>query len=388
MAQALASSVSSGLERQIRRVLSAVLLLSLPEIVANSSSQAQYTNDLSRALLGLLIFTTAATLFSSWVRRNGNLTFTVHGMIAGLSVYVWPLLLQSESFQVDQKPWIWWTLGLGLVSFGLFVRWWFAGLYLVLVSLGWSLLTMAEAGGAADLQSAIQDGVYLFLFGGSILGMINLVRRGAKRADEANTLAIERAIEQARIDAVESERQRLDALIHDRVLNALLVAGKAQSIEDQRGATQLAQNAIHTLQEALVEPRSTPNVTPLGLFRALRKAALQLLPTIQVSTLGADSDEIPAAEAQAITQATIQAIDNAVRHSNAKTIELIMDLPEPSSLEITVRDNGTGFRLDRLPKDRIGIRTSVVGRMTAIGGKAHIRTAPGAGTEVVLRWSR
>ena len=388
MAQTLASSVSSGLERQIRRVLSVVLALSLPEIVVNASSQSAFTNSYSLALLVVLIAATIATVFTSWLSAAGKSMFLIHGIVAGLSVFLWPLLLvDPNSFQTGAKPWIWWTLGIGILSFGLFVKWWIAGHYLVLVSAAWFFLMINSSGGTASSQSAIQDSVYLFLFGGSILGMINLVRRGAKRADEANTKAIESATEQARIDAVERERQRLDALIHDRVLNTLLVAGKAESKSDQRGAAQLAQNAIQSLQEALVEPRSTPSVTPLGLFRALRKAAMQLLPVIEVRTLGGGSEEIPALEAQAITQATLQAIDNAARHSGATRFELVLDSPAPGSLEIIVRDDGSGFRLEKLPKDRIGIRTSVIGRMEAIGGQAIIKTSPGSGTEIILRWS-
>ena len=389
MAQTLASSVSSGLERQIRRVLSVALALSLPEIVVNASSQSAFTNSYSLALLVVLIAATIATVFTSWLSAAGKSMFLIHGIVAGLSVFLWPLLLvDPNSFQTGAKPWIWWTLGIGILSFGLFVKWWIAGHYLVLVSAAWFFLMINSSGGTASSQSAIQDSVYLFLFGGSILGMINLVRRGAKRADEANTKAIESATEQARIDAVERERQRLDALIHDRVLNTLLVAGKAESKSDQRGAAQLAQNAIQSLQEALVEPRSTPSVTPLGLFRALRKAAMQLLPVIEVRTLGGGSEEIPALEAQAITQATLQAIDNAARHSGATRFELVLDSPAPGSLEIIVRDDGSGFRLEKLPKDRIGIRTSVIGRMEAIGGQAIIKTSPGSGTEIILRWSK
>jgi signal transduction histidine kinase len=389
VSQTLASSVSAGLERQIRRVLAVVLTLSLPELIANVSSQSSLTNSYSLVMLGLLSVATISTLISSWFFSAGNLTFIVHGLLAGLSIFLWPVMLSDPNyFEPGLKPWIWWTLGIGILSFGLFVRWWFAGLYLVLTSAGWVFLTLNAAGGAASYQSAIQDGVYLFLFGGSILGMINLVRTGARRADEANTQAIESAIEQARVDAVERERQRLDALIHDRVLNTLLVAGKAQSVEDQKGAAQLAQDAIQTLQEALIEPRSTPSVTPLGLFRALRKAALQLLPIIEVRTLGGGSEAISAIEAQAITQATLQAIDNASRHSRATKFELVLDSPAPGTIEITVRDNGLGFRLDRLPKDRIGLRTSLIARMEAIGGSATITTAPGAGTEIRLRWPK
>ena len=388
MAEPLASSVSSGLERQIRRVLSVVLVLSLIELVANASAQSDQLNLLSTVWLVLLIAATFATTISSWFTSGKSALFILHGALAGSSMAFWPLMLSEiGTFEQGSKPWLWWTLGIGILSFGLFVNWWIGGAYLLTVSAGWLVLTLSEFGGAASLQSALQDAVYLFLFGGSIIGMIKLVRSGAKKADAANSIAIESAIEQARIDAVERERQRLDALIHDRVLNTLVLAGKAENSSERQSAAKLAENAIVTLQEALVEPRATPSVTPIGLFRALRKAALQLLPAIEVRTLGGGSEEIPAEQAQAITQATLQVIDNAARHSKATSFQLVMDSPVSGAIEIVVRDNGSGFRLDRLPKDRIGIRTSVIARMEAIGGYAQITSSADQGTEIKLGWS-
>lgn len=388
MAKPLASSVSSGLERQIRRVLSVVLVLSLIELAANAISQSSQLNILSTAWLALLTLTTIATFLSSWFTAGVNYLFTIHGLIAGASLIAWPLMLsEMGSFEQGMKPWIWWTLGIGILSFGLFVNWWLGAIYLLGASIGWLLLTISQFGGDAQLVSGVQDAVYLFLFGGSVIGMINLVRQGAIRADQANSFAIESAIEQARIDAVERERQRLDALIHDRVLNTLLLSGKAETSAERKSAAKLAENAILSLQEALVEPRSTPSVTPLGLFRALRKAALKLLPVIEVRTMGGGSEEISAEKAQAITQATLQVIDNAATHSNATSYELLMDSPVTGAIEIVVRDNGSGFRLDKLPKDRIGLRTSVIARMEAIGGYAKISSSGEAGTEIKLGWS-
>jgi signal transduction histidine kinase len=387
VAQPLASSVRAGLESQIRKVLAVVLVFSVLELVANALNQAPGLSTLSHLVLAGLLLVTLASALSSWLFAGRNLWFTIHGLLVGLALALWPFMVTDPFLmEPDFKPWIWWTLGIGILSFGLFVNWWLGGIYLFAIGVGWFFLSRSEVGGAALLSAALQDAFYLVLLGGSVIGMINLVRRGADRADAANSEAIESAILQARVDAIERERQRLDALIHDRVLSTLLLAGKAQSREERESAAQLAQNAIKSLEEALVEPRSTPSVTPLGLFRALRKAALQLLPTIEVRTLDGGSEEIPADKAQAITQATLQAIDNAARHSEASLVELVMDSPRVGELEISVRDNGVGFRVDKLPKDRIGIKTSVIQRMEAIGGRAEIRTAPGQGTEINLRW--
>jgi signal transduction histidine kinase len=388
VAKPLASAVSAGLERQIRRVLSAVLAISLAELVANASTQSDQLNLLSAIWLGLLITVTFATVMSSWFGAGANGFFLAHGLLSGASIIAWPFML-SEMGVFDQgvKPWLWWTLGIGILSFGLFVNWWIGGLYLLSVSLGWFLLSSSDFGGSATLQGATQDSIYLFLFGGSLIGMISLVRSGAIRADAANSQAIESAVEQARIDAVERERQRLDALIHDRVLSALLLSGKAETAEERRSAAQLSETAIASLNSALEEPRSTPNLTPIGLFRALRKAAQKLLPEIEVQTLGGGSEVIPAEKAQAITEATLQAIDNASRHAKATKYELLMDSPTTGAIEIVVRDNGSGFRVEKLPKDRIGLRTSVIARMKAIGGYVEVNSSAEKGTEIKLGWS-
>lgn len=389
MSQNLASAVSSRLEGQIRRVLSLVLLLSLIELTANAIAQAELLTTWSVIALSAIALVTLATVYTSWATRGGVRLFLLHGVLVLAVLLLWPLLVSGPNLLVEgSKPWIWWGLGFGIMSFGLFTHRALAGFYLTTVSVAWFLLHASAAGGQAQVAGALQDAGYLFLFGGSIIGMINLVRRGAEKADIANSAAIASAIDQAKTDAIESERQRLDALIHDRVLNTLLLAAKARNRSERQSAAALATQAISSLREAMLEPRTIPSVTPLGLFRALRRAALQLLPQIEVRILAGGSEEIPAAEARAMTEATLQAIDNAARHSGADKFELILDSPETGAIEILVSDNGGGFRTDRIPRDRIGIRTSVLGRLRAIGGSASIDSNPGAGTRVMLRWPK
>jgi signal transduction histidine kinase len=51
---------------------------------------------------------------------------------------------------------------------------------------------------------------------------------------------------------------------------------------------------------------------------------------------------------------------------------------------VFVRDRGAGFDVGAVPADRRGVRESIVGRMERHGGQAHVRSAPGEGTEVEL----
>ncbi|MEK9908076.1 MAG: ATP-binding protein, partial [Aquiluna sp.] len=128
------------------------------------------------------------------------------------------------------------------------------------------------------------------------------------------------------------------------------------------------------------------SVTPLGLFKAIEKAALDLDPRVAVTSRGGGSENLDPEVAQALTEATLQALDNAIQHSQAKTIELLLDSPEEYSLVFEIVDDGIGFRLDRATRDRIGIRTSIQARVESVGGRAEIESAPGMGVKVSLRW--
>jgi signal transduction histidine kinase len=55
-----------------------------------------------------------------------------------------------------------------------------------------------------------------------------------------------------------------------------------------------------------------------------------------------------------------------------------------AGVEAFVRDRGTGFDLEAVPADRLGVRQSILGRMERHGGGASIRRRDD-GTEVELR---
>jgi signal transduction histidine kinase len=234
----------------------------------------------------------------------------------------------------------------------------------------------------------MQIWVYVLLLGGAVASLVRLSREGAIRADEANSVAIANAVEQAQVDAIERERQRIDALVHDRVLNTLLVAAKASSEAEQKAAAVAATQAIASLESALAEQDAEIKVTVLGLYRSLRKAALRSSKNISLEIRSAGLGMVPADIAQTVTEATLQAIDNALRHSNADQIQLVLGQPDAKGIFVRVIDNGKGFNPERLPKDRLGVRSSIQARMSSVGGQASISSIIGNGTTVELRWPK
>ena len=57
------------------------------------------------------------------------------------------------------------------------------------------------------------------------------------------------------------------------------------------------------------------------------------------------------------------------------------------SVCVTITDTGQGFNIDKLTKERHGVRESIIKRMESIGGKASLTSRPGVGTQVTLEWT-
>ncbi len=383
--QQLASIATNRLEVSIRRIAAVVILVSSIEVIINGLFQLDAYPTIGGFLLGVFVVSAVLSVLSSWFNFEWRVVFRVHGAIVLGLVWILALIADPSAFSPDNKPWAWWALGVAAVVIGVSSppRVWVA--YIPILSASWFLSKQVLFDGGRYLD-ALLDSAYILVFGFAIAGLVQLVRDGATDVDVANTAAIQSAIDKASLDAIERERSRLDALVHDQVLHTLLLAARAQSAVEKQAAVRSATVAIESLQRAEDEVAAIGSVTPLGLFKAIEKAALDLDPRVAVTSRGGGSENLDPEVAQALTEATLQALDNAIQHSQAKTIELLLDSPEEYSLVFEIVDDGIGFRLDRATRDRIGIRTSIQARVESVGGQAEIESAPGMGVKVSLRW--
>jgi len=83
----------------------------------------------------------------------------------------------------------------------------------------------------------------------------------------------------------------------------------------------------------------------------------------------------------ALVKATREAVLNAVRHG-MPPVSVFLEVG-PGGVEVFVRDHGTGFDMSDIAEDRLGVRESIIGRMTRAGGTARIRRLE-QGIEVTL----
>jgi signal transduction histidine kinase len=373
----------------ISRIYSTLLAVLQLEVIANAIFQSQYLGLGKWWVLFYVTVPIVGMLVNSWWRGRLGFWTYVHGATVLVAMWHWPLLVNDPTtLPQDYQAWVWWLVGTATISMGIANPRWLGLVYLVVASVTWYFLDTSIYGGSGNPNIAMQDAFYVFLLGGAVSALVRLTRDAAKRADQANSIAIANAIEQAQIDAAERERQRIDALVHDRVLNTLLVAAKASNKQDQEAAAIAAAEAIASLESAAQDQENQPKVTTLGLYRSLRKAALRASSELEVEIVSAGLEEISADIAQTITEATLQAIDNAIRHSESNIIQVQLGDKSGNGLYVQVRDHGKGFNLERLAKDRLGIRSSIQARMLSIGGQAFISSEIGSGTVVELRWSK
>lgn len=236
----------------------------------------------------------------------------------------------------------------------------------------------------ADLASVIKPNfgtihniVLLYLLG-ALIGLSTSLARESQRLFEISVRAQE----------AYAERERLARIVHDGVLQTLAYVHR-RGAEIGGASAELATLAADQERSlrALVSGRATPGheATALDIAAWLHTLAA---PNITVSA-PAEAVPMPSARAQEVQAAVEGALENVRRHAgpDARTWILLEDLGDQVSL--TIRDNGAGMPPGRLAEaaaeGRLGIASSIHGRMVDLGGTATWDSAPGRGCTVTLR---
>lgn len=185
--------------------------------------------------------------------------------------------------------------------------------------------------------------------------------------------------EERALRAREAERADIAAHLHDSVLQTLALIRSRAGEPD--AVARLARAQERELRAWLYADRA-----PVGdsLVAAVREACAAIEDRYGVVVdVVAVGDQRPGSGTEVLLAAAREALTNAVVHGRAP-VSLYVECG-PGAVEIFVRDRGEGFDLSSVPTDRMGVRESIVGRMTRHGGEATVRRAVGGGTEVHLR---
>src|SRR5205814_75333 len=186
--------------------------------------------------------------------------------------------------------------------------------------------------------------------------------------------------EQRRRARVVSAARRTDerdqqALLHDTVAATLLMVGLG-TVPGPR--SWLAEQASRDL--LVLHSRTAPQV-PSDLADLLSVEVSRS--PVRVRHEPPPRVVLPAPVAEAIAGCVREALQNIARHAGVDQATLSV-VPDPVRVDIV--DTGCGFDADRVSTHRRGVAGSIVARMAAVGGRATVRSAPGAGTVVQLEW--
>lgn len=218
-------------------------------------------------------------------------------------------------------------------------------------------------------------------------------REAEQRAWQLRTLAAELTTAEHR------ERRRIAELLHDSVQQMLVAAkmrlGMVQSrVAGESVASQQVKMASELIDQAIQESRSlTSELSPPVLYDAGLAAALNWLGRWMNEQHGlivnVDAREVePASQdiALLLFQAVRELLFNITKHAKVGEAKVLLHRVDGQA-RIVVEDGGVGFdagRIDRIAGDAgFGLLT-VRERLSFIGGRMDIESAPGHGTRVIL----
>jgi signal transduction histidine kinase len=239
----------------------------------------------------------------------------------------------------------------------------------------------ALAMGATDL--AVRAHYDQAAFTGTVLMLLAAIAVGyLVRLAEVSQARLQRAIE---LEAATRERDRLARDIHDSVLQVLaLVKRRGAGLDGEAGELARLAGEQEVALRALVTSPSADSHSAVDLMTLLAPYAST---TVSVAA-PAGAVRLPGSVAREITAAVSAALDNVAEHCPPGTKVWVLVEDEPSSVTVSVRDDGCGIAPDRLAEaeaqGRLGVAQSIRGRIAALRGTVQISSAPDQGTEVEM----
>jgi len=276
------------------------------------------------------------------------------------------------------------------------------GLWPAAAVVAWAVLRGWRAGmlaaflvAAADIlevgvptQGTINNIVILILLGGCIGYCADLSRDGHA--------ALSRAL---RVQAAAGERDRLARTVHDGVLQTLSYIHR-RGLDLGGEAAELGSMAADQegLLRALVSNVADPCLDGPQLEAVARgqvdlRSVLGQYADAAVSVISpAEPVFLAVGVADELAAAVCAALDNVRRHAGVDARAWLLIEDKGSEVTVTIRDNGVGVPAGRLTEaarnGRMGMASSIQGRMTDLGGTATLDSRPGEGTAIELTVAR
>ncbi|MFC7321874.1 sensor histidine kinase [Halobacillus campisalis] len=201
------------------------------------------------------------------------------------------------------------------------------------------------------------------------------------------------------IEAQEEERRRLSREIHDGPAQALAnvmlrsdlvertfnARGIDEALEEMRNVRKLVRSALYDVRRIIYDLRPMA-LDDLGLVPTLKKYLATVedynQTTIEFVSMGS-SRRIDSKYEVAIFRLIQEAVQNALKHAEARTIEVKFEL-KASSTTIVIKDDGKGFDPSVKKEKSFGL-VGMRERVEMVNGDLDIHSVPGEGTIVTIK---
>ncbi|MDH6531894.1 signal transduction histidine kinase [Aurantimicrobium minutum] len=261
--------------------------------------------------------------------------------------------------------------------------------------LAWAAVGYVVANIATFAGAVVAGGTYAFdirLLIGYVIVCIAII--ATPRLLEANTkfqVTFDRSAEEIATDAERSVQARaVAAELHDTVLANLAVISATKPGMLQDPLREALQSQLAVLESntpvtwsATQVPGNTAEDHPDVISEVISKAEASGL-SVNLSGDPGVLNLLSGDHVEALVGALSQCLTNVKRHSGQNAVEVVI-LNAGENITITVIDGGSGFEVDAIPEDRMGLKLSVRDRIEQCGGTVRIWSSEGQGTAVMLQ---
>jgi signal transduction histidine kinase len=269
----------------------------------------------------------------------------------------------GHAFSTSQALGSVWPLT-GILSAGVALGPMLAGVVIGLARLG-AVLTNGASIDTGGRVMSITNTIVFYALGGAAAGYLARLLRRAE----------------AEISAARA-REEVARTLHDGVLQTLAVV--------ERRATDPALARLAREQERELRDWLFGSAAPAGVVldvgTSLRAAAARFEDAFGGRAQVLVAEDLPAlspASVAALTGAAGEAMVNAGKHGHAAKLQVYVEPADDGGVFCSVKDDGRGFD-PASTTEGVGLSRSIRGRVSEVGGRVEVVSAPGDGTEVLL----
>lgn len=228
-----------------------------------------------------------------------------------------------------------------------------------------------------------------------LASLIDITKR--IQQEEALHQAQEEMLAQQRAMAAMDERQRLARDLHDSVsqsIHSLVLFAEtltsmleknhlSRPLEISERMQESARQALKEMRLMLYQLQPSGMDADVDLVRDLEKrlSSVERRAGVKATVILEGSlDDCPDAWMENLFRITIEALNNALKHAQARNVKIIIRC-FPESMELEITDDGIGFDPTRVHAGGMGLR-SMRERAELLGGQLSFTSTPGKGSNV------